>query len=94
MIRRNDAKDLPSQGLLWIDPDTGRLLQTSLMVTDRAELSANIVVRYGPYADFDVLVPLEMRETYTSRNGEEVRGIATYSDFRRFEAHSRLIVPR
>lgn len=94
VIRSSDAKDVPSQGLLWIDPDTGRLLQTSLMVADHAELSANIVVRYGPYADFDVLVPLEMRETYTSRTGEEVRAIATYSDFRRFEAHSRIIVPQ
>ena len=94
VIRSSDGKDVPSQGLLWIDPDTGRLLQTSLTVADRGELSATIVVRYGPYADFDVLVPLDMRETYTSRTGEEVRAIATYSDFRRFEAHSRIIVPQ
>ncbi len=94
VIRSSDTKNLPSQGLLWIDPDTGRLLQTSLTVNDVAEVSANIVVSYGPYADFDVLVPLEMREIYTNRTGEEVRAIATYSDFRRSEAHSRIIVPQ
>jgi hypothetical protein len=93
VIRSSANRDLPSTGLIWIEPDTGRLLQTSLMVNDVAELSANIVVRYGPYADFDVLVPLEMREIYNA-SGEEVRGIATYSDFRRFEAHSRIIVPQ
>ena len=93
-VIRSGTRDLPSQGLMGIEPDTGRVLFTSLILMDGASVQGNLEVEYGAHADFDVLVPTEMREVYNSVNGEEVTARATYSDFRRFEAHSRIIVPQ
>lgn len=92
-IIQNHDRDVPVRGTLWIDA-TGRVLQTSLEVSDEsAQLQGRMTVRYGPHARFDVLVPLEMREWYTSASGEEVTTMATYTDFRRFETAGRVIVP-
>jgi len=92
-VIQSNSRDLPSQGLLAIEPDTGRILFTALFLMDGANVNGNLEVEYGAHADFDVLVPMQMKEAYYSINGEEVKAIATYSDFRRFEAHSRIIVP-
>ncbi len=53
-----------------------------------------MTVRYGTHPNFDVLVPLEMRETYTAASGEEVTAVATYSEFRRFETAGRIVIPK
>jgi hypothetical protein len=90
VIREGDH-DLPVRGTLWIAPATGRVLQTSLELADRdRRLEGRMTVQYIPHPKFDVLVPSEMRERYTSESGEEVSTVATYSDFRRFEATVRL----
>ena len=74
-----------------IDATTGRILQTSLELTDPdRRLQGRMTVQYGSNPKFDVLVPVEMRERYASASGEEVTTVATYSDFRRFEATVRL----
>ena len=79
------------RGTFWIDPASGRVLQSSLELADAVRrLDGRMTVQYSPNPKFDVLVPLEMRERYTSASGEEVTTVATYSDFRRFEATSRL----
>jgi hypothetical protein len=94
-IIQNGDRDVPVRGTLWIDATTGRVLQTSLELSDPSgRLHGRMTVRYGPHPRFDVLVPLEMREWYTSPSGEEVTTVATYTDFRRFETAGRLIVPR
>jgi hypothetical protein len=51
-------------------------------------------VTYKANAKFDVLVLVEMRETYTSVAGEEVSTVASYGDFRRFETSGRVILPK
>jgi hypothetical protein len=90
-VIRDESRDLPVRGSLWIDPSTGHVLQTSLDLTHEIRrLSGRMTVRYGANPKFDVLVPLEMRERYTSATGEDVTAVATYSDFRRFEATVRL----
>jgi hypothetical protein len=51
-----------------------------------------MTVRYGQHTAFDVLVPVEMRETYTSElTGEQVTAVAAYSNFRKFETTARII---
>jgi hypothetical protein len=52
-----------------------------------------MTVQYRPHPNFEVLVPVEMREKYASTS-EEVTAKATYSDFRRFETSGRLVIPR
>jgi len=93
-IIRNGNRDVPTRGTLWIDPASGRILLTSLRVTEaETRLQGRMTVRYGRAPRFEVLVPLEMREWYTSPDGEEITTVASYSDFRRFETAGRLIVP-
>jgi hypothetical protein len=94
-VIRQQNRDLPVRGSFWIDPATGRVLRTFLELADAAgDLRGSITVQYGPHPKFDVLVPLEMREAYTSSSGEEVTAVASYSDFRRFETAGRIIVPQ
>jgi len=94
-VIRGGNRDIPVRGTLWIDATTGQVLQTSLELADpTARLHGRMTVRYGPYPNFDVLVPIEMRESYSAPPGEEITAVATYSDFRRFETAGRVIVPR
>lgn len=94
VIQEQD-RDVPARGTLWIEPSTGQVLQTSLQLSDpKGLLKGDMTVRYGRNAKLDVLVPLEMRETYTSSSGEQVIATAVYTDFRRFETSGRLIVPQ
>ena len=94
-VIQDHDRDVPARGSLWIEESTGHVLQTSLELSDpKGLLKGEMTVRYGPNLKLDVLVPLEMRETYTSSSGEQVTGIAVYTDFRRFETSGRLIVPQ
>lgn len=92
-IIRSESRDVPARGKLWIDPQTGQILQTLLELDDRGDrITAEMTVRYGAHAEFDVLVPLEMREVYKSAlTGEQVLTVATYSNFRRFQTAARII---
>jgi hypothetical protein len=94
-VIQQDARDLPAAGSIWIEKDTGRVLIATVGLADAAgQLRGAFTVRYGPHPRFDVLVPLDMQERYTSRSGEEITGAAAYSEFRRFETGTRLIVPK
>jgi hypothetical protein len=89
---RDDSHDVPARGKLWIDPLTGQILQTFLELNDRhSRVMGEMTVRYGPHLGFDVLVPLEMRETYKAETGEQVLAVATYTSFRKFETAARII---
>jgi len=94
-VVQDHGRDVPAGGTLWIDDAAGQVRQTLLELTDRASgLQGTMTVRYGAHPKFDVLVPLEMKETYTSTTGEQITTRATYSDFRRFETAGRLIIPK
>jgi hypothetical protein len=94
-VVRDRDRDVAASGTLWIDDSTGQVLQTLLELADSAGgLQGRMTVRYGAHPKFDVLVPLEMRETYTAASGEEISTVAAYSNFRRFETAGRLIIPK
>jgi hypothetical protein len=94
-VVRDRDRDVAASGTLWIDDATGEVLQTMLELMDRVSgLHGDMTVRYGAHPKFDVLVPLEMRETYTAASGEEISTVAAYSNFRRFETAGRLIIPK
>jgi hypothetical protein len=94
-VVQDHGRDVAARGTLWIDSATGQVLQTSMELSDSAaELKGRMTVRYGAHPKFDVLVPVEMRESYTSAAGEEITTVATYSDFRRFETAGRIIIPK
>ena len=84
VIRRRRGGNLPARGRYWIEPATGRVLVTELVLEDDT-VESLVTVRYRQPEELDHLVPVEMRERYNNRgSGSRVEGTATYSGFRRF----------
>ena len=84
LIRTADGKDLFSKGRFWIEPSTGRVLMSELLVTSRV-VRATIDVSYQSEPLLGLLVPIEMRERYDGIDGERIDGAATYGQFRQFQ---------
>ena len=83
--------DLPSRGVMWID-ETGRVVKTELRLGEqpinlRSSMSwqppAKIITTFGFDEGLGIDVPLEMRDQYPQER-DEIKGVATYSRFRRF----------
>jgi hypothetical protein len=82
LIRTARRKDQPASGRFWIEPDTGRVLLSELIVGDR-DLHATIEVSFQSEPLLDMLVPVAMRERYDVRKTRSVlEGRATYGAFR------------
>jgi hypothetical protein len=92
ILRGNGNRDLPVNGLIWIDAPTGRVLKTELRLDmgGRA-VGAGLVVRnqseivtiFQYDERFGIAVPVEMRESHTF-GSTDVLTVATYGRFRRF----------
>ncbi len=80
IIKRPNGADLPAHGRFWIDPTTGAVL-ISEMVVDGGGVIATVTVSYQSEPLMGFLVPIEMRESYV-RYGERITGHAQYSRFR------------
>ena len=80
VIRRPDGRDLPAHGRFWINPATGAVLISELIV-DGGGVIATVTVSYQSEPLMGFLVPIEMRETYV-RPGERISGHAVYGRFR------------
>lgn len=88
MIKTAGLKDLPSHGRFWIEPPTGRVLMSELMVENR-EIKAIIDVSFQSEPLLGLLVPIEMRERYDGkRSSSIVEGRATYGRFRQFQVNT------
>ena len=73
-------RDVPVRGTAWIEPETGRVLQTELIVpTGRS--STTIVTKFMLDPRLQIMVPEQMRT-------ENPKGVATYSNFRRFSVQT------
>lgn len=84
LVRGERGRNVPSHGRAWIDATTGRILETEIISQDTS-LRAQINVRYRLEPGLTVLVPEEMRETYTiPGNDTRIDGRATYGRFRQF----------
>ena len=85
VIRGRDNERLPVRGRYWIEPATGRVFLSEL-VLDADSLEALITVRYEANETLPHFVPVEMRERFRNRlSGSLVEGTATYTRFRRFQ---------
>lgn len=92
MIRDLQEKDQIQRGRLWIDPQTGRVFGTETRVEVKSadtRFTCVFVVNYKQSPKLNMLVPDSMRENYDSQF-HHVEGIATYSNFRRFETDVKL----
>lgn len=80
VIRTPNGRDLPARGRFWINPDTGAVLMTELVI-EGGDVVATVTVSYQSEPLMGFLVPVEMRESYVAR-GERVDGAAVYGKFR------------
>jgi hypothetical protein len=84
-VRTTNDNDLPVNGRIWVDAATGTIRRTELHAVDTS-VEAHITVTYQPDTELGVWVPARMDERYRrGRDTVEVRGLATYSRFRRFQ---------
>jgi hypothetical protein len=82
-----NGQSLYSKGSLWIEPETGRVLQTEFEVENpytSSRLKGRTVVTYAPGKKIEMLVPDQMVEHYESQY-ITVDCRADYSNFRPFE---------
>jgi len=84
-IRTTGGRDLPVYGRLWVDPADGSIRKTELHAVDPT-VEGHITVTFAPDEAAGMVVPVKMEERYRrGRDTTEVRGVATYSKFRRFQ---------
>jgi hypothetical protein len=82
MIRTVERRDFPSRGRFWIEPATGRVLMSELLLENRS-IKAAIDVSYQSEPLLGMLVPVEMRERYeAARTHSLIECRATYGKFR------------
>jgi hypothetical protein len=95
-----DGDRVPAAGRIWVDPQSGIVAKTELILERRAAMNPAVViasgattVTYGPAQGFDCWVPVEMRESYEfprNRSADLLSTVATYSHYRRFSVETRI----
>jgi len=83
LIKTDEGRDFPAKGRFWLDPETGAVHMSEL-VMQNSEVSATIDVSYQSEPLLGFLVPAEMRERYRVAS-QRVEGVATYGRFRQFQ---------
>jgi hypothetical protein len=86
IMRAGSNRDLPAQGLVWIEEGTGAVVKTELQA-GLGRFPSRITTSFVPDADLQLRVPSEMREWHPDRGGE-ITGVATYGRFRRFQVQT------
>jgi hypothetical protein len=87
-ISTTGGRDLPVSGRFWVDERDGMVLRTELHAVDTG-VEAHIVVTYEADEGTGLRVPVRMEERFRrARDPMEVRGVATYSRFRRFQVNT------
>jgi hypothetical protein len=88
LIGTGNGTALPSRGRYWIEPMTGQVVMSELVLADPT-LYALVDVRYASQSGVDVVVPVAMRERYRKpRSRAVIEGSAAYTRFRRFQVTS------
>jgi hypothetical protein len=82
-VIQSDKGDLPATGRFWIDPASGRVLKSEIVVQGTAS-KTEITVTYGPAPRLSVWVPVSMKEHYALKAGGEISAEAKYSNFRQY----------
>ena len=94
LIRNPNGADMPSLIRVWIDPATGALWRAEVTTFESLEYhepTAQIRVEFGRHKALNLLVPTEMRETFATGLLGRGTGLATYSNFRRFQTSARIV---
>jgi hypothetical protein len=90
IVRSAKGRNQVSMVELLVDPVTGEIHRTTVSWGGN---KGSIVVHYGRVVGMPGLVPLSMRERFTTTPGDYVDGEATYANYRTFQTSGRLIAP-
>jgi len=86
ILKTGANQDMLSRGLIWVDEQTGRVVKTRLQVGP-FRIPPEVVTTFRRDDDLGIDVPAEMKDWYPDRQGE-IRGLATYGRFRRFQVRT------
>ncbi|MDQ3213583.1 MAG: VWA domain-containing protein [Acidobacteriota bacterium] len=105
MIRTSEGRDVASQGTLWVDPVDGTVLRTRLVVSGFTGMgsSATVDVTFARDTRLGLWLPAKMIERHVGTAGRSpgrlraaglhtVTATATYSDFKRFETATSVVI--
>jgi hypothetical protein len=93
LIRTTNNRDLPATGRLWIDDVTGALLRGRVRAQDPA-VDSEVTVTFQRDDSLGMWVPVRMDERFRrGRDATEIRGTATYTNFRRFQVSTSETLP-
>ena len=90
-VIRNPA-DAAAEGHVWLEPDSGRIVQTELSLKFEKGSSAKITVRYANEPKINLWVPVRMDELYVIAAGQTITGRADYRNFRTFTVDVATII--
>ncbi len=91
LIRTPDGRSIPTRGRFQIDPESGRVAQTTLRAHEpERDLEVRCGVRFLQNAALGMPVPVTMSERYESRDGQLTEGVAAYTNYRRFRVDVRV----
>jgi len=98
LVRTSQGQSVPARGRFWIEPTSGRVVQTQLWLQtdpdpDGRMVDINIAVSYARDSGLGLWVPVEMRERYTTTSNERLVATATYHNYRRFRVEGRIRPP-
>ena len=95
IIRSAEGRRTPARGSFRVEPETGRILESSVvvpLVTGGSKREYRLDVHFAEDARLELWVPVRMRERATASNGAvEIAGEATYTNYRRYETGGRLV---
>jgi hypothetical protein len=92
VIHGTEGDDFPATGRYWIEPDTGAVLMSEL-VMEKGDVHAVIDVSYQSEPLLGMRVPVAMHERYRARS-DRVEGVATYGRFRQFQVRTDEVIDK
>jgi hypothetical protein len=79
------------RGSVWVEVETGRIVKTEARIGGSGTGVSTSITTFALDPRLGLTVPVEMRTTWRYNAGP-VTGVATYSDFKRFEVKTDPIV--
>jgi len=93
LIKTTGDRDLPATGRLWVDEETGTLLRGRVHVQNTS-LESEVDVTFARDDALGLWVPARMDERFRrGQDAVEIRGSATYTNFRRFQVTTSETLP-
>ncbi len=84
LIKLDGNADVFTNGLLWVEQATGRVVKTQFNLGRRG-IGIEIVTTFQRDPDLQIDVPVLLKEWYPDGSGGDITGEASYSHFRRFQ---------